>query len=228
MGSGAGAGPGARGARWIRRGHETGSQRRRGGSDAGAKRGARGAKWIRRGRETGSQRDRTLGVMRCRCTECRQMFTVAASAKATQRVCGSACRRARDRKLARQRRRRDLDEARADERARQRARRARPADEAATAATAEAGCHAPPSAPKLLLSRQEVAEFVDRALARSRATLVRDFRGALGRYVAKSGGGSVAVTHDPRLASDAGDERFSRNPGDAVTHEPFPEATDGA
>jgi hypothetical protein len=156
------------------------------------------------------------------------MFTVAASAKATQRVCGSACRRARDRKLARQRRRRDLDEARADERARQRARRARRADEAATAATAESGCHAPPSVPKLLLSRHEVAEFVDRALARSRATLVRDFRGALGRYVAKSGGGSVAVTHDPRLASDAGDERFSRNPGDAVTHEPFPEATDGA
>jgi uncharacterized protein YhfF len=52
--------------------------------------------------------------------------------------------------------------------------------------------------PKLLLSRQEVAEFVDRVLAQSRATLVRDFRGALGRYAAASGGGSAVVTRDPR------------------------------
>jgi hypothetical protein len=122
--------------------------------------------------------------MRRRCTECRQMFTVAASARATQRVCGSTCRRRRDRRLARQRRRDDLDDARTDERARQRASRARRAAEAATAAS---GCHAPPSAPKVLLSRQEVTDLVDRALARSRATLVRDFRGALGRYAAKSG-----------------------------------------
>lgn len=176
---------------------------------------------------TGSHRDRTLGLMRRRCTECRQMFTVAASARATQRVCGSACRRRRDRKLARQRRRRDLDDARADERVRQRASRVRRADEATKAATMESGCHAPPSAAKLLLSRQEVTEFVNRALALSRATLVRDLRGALGRYVAKSGGGSVAVTRDPRSASAAGDERFGRNLGGAVTHEPSPSTTDG-
>jgi len=156
------------------------------------------------------------------------MFTVAASARATQQVCGSACRRGRDRRLARQRRRRDLDEARADERARQRASRVRRAEEAATGATAASGCHAPPSASKLLLSRQEVTEFVDRALARSRATLVRDFRGALGRCMAKSGGGSVAVTRDPRLASAGDDERFGRNPGDGVTHDPSPQAADGA
>lgn len=40
----------------------------------------------------------------------------------------------------------------------------------------------------------------DRALARSRATPVRNFRGALGRYVAKSGGGPVAVTIEPAPA----------------------------
>lgn len=177
-------------------------------------------RWLRRGRD-----DRTLGPMRRRCTECRQMFTVAASARATQRVCGSVCRRARDRKLARQRRRRDRDEARADERARKRASRARRAD---AAATATSGCHAPPSAPKLLWSRQEVAAFVDRALARSRATLVRDFRGVLGRYGVKLGEASAVVTHDPRRASTDGDERFRRNPGGSVTHEPSVQAPDGA
>jgi len=58
-----------------------------------------------RGRHRG-RRDRTLGLMWRRCAECRQMFTVAASARATQRVCGSACRRGRDQRLARQRQRR--------------------------------------------------------------------------------------------------------------------------
>lgn len=178
-----------------------------------------------RDREPHGRRDRTLGAMRRRCTECRQMFTVAASAQATQRVCGSECRRGRDRKLARQRRRLDLDEVRAEERARQRASRAQ---RAAETATAESGCHAPPSALKLLLSREEVTEFVDRALGRSRATLVRDFRGALRRYAAKAGEGSAAVTRDPRRATAGNDERFSRNPGSAVTHDPSPQATGGA
>jgi hypothetical protein len=177
----------------------------------------------RRHRIQGTGSDRTLGTMRRRCTECRQMFTVAASARATQRVCGDQCRCARDRKLARQRRRRDLDEARADERDRQRGSRARRAE-----AAAESGCHAPPSARKLLLSRQEVSEFVDRAFTRSRATLVRDLRGALGRYIAKSGGPAAVVTRDPRLASADEDEQFGRKSGGAVTHDPSAVVPDGA
>jgi hypothetical protein len=200
--------------RWVWRGHEVDPARPRDRDPPAVTR------WIRRGRH-----DRTLGPMRRRCTECRRMFTVAASASATQRVCGRACRRTRDRKLARQRRRRDRDEARADERARKRASRARRADAAATAAS---GCHASPSEPKLLLSRQEVAEFVDRALARSRVTLMRDFRGALGRYSVKSGDEAVDVTQDPRRASAEGDERFGRNPGGGVTHEPSFQAPGGA
>src|SRR5271170_4924183 len=113
-----------------------------------------------------------------RCTECRATFTAEPSAHSTQRVCGGGCRRARDRKLARVRRRRDRDDARADERERQRtSRRAR----------AEGGCHAPPSSRKCPLSNKEVRQFVDRALERSRATLVRDLRGILLRFAPISG-----------------------------------------
>lgn len=113
-----------------------------------------------------------------RCAECRKTFTHAPSARSTQRVCGKACRAARDRRLARARRRRDLDDARADERERQQASRK---------ARLAAGCHAPPSARKCPLSLREVRQFADRALARSRATLVRDLGGILLRFMAIAG-----------------------------------------
>ena len=117
--------------------------------------------------------------MRRRCTECRKPFEIAASAIATQRVCGATCRSARDLKLARKRRLRELVEVREEERDRQRASRAR--------RSLGAGCHAPPSAAKPLLSRGEVGEIVDQALALSRATLVRDLRGVLRRCTRDSG-----------------------------------------
>ncbi len=113
-----------------------------------------------------------------RCTECRTTFTAEPSAHATQRVCGGVCRKTRDRKLARVRRRRERDDARADERERQRTSRK---------VRAEGGCHAPPSSRKCPLSSKEVRQFVDRALERSRATLVRDLRGFLLRFVSMSG-----------------------------------------
>ena len=116
----------------------------------------------------------------CRCAECRTTFIAEPSARDTQRVCGKACRKVRDLRLARARRRRDLDEARIDERERQRTRRK---------ARAESGCHAPPSTRKCPLSDKEVRQFVDRALERSRATLVRDLRGILLRFVPISGDG---------------------------------------
>lgn len=105
-------------------------------------------------------------------------FTAEPSAHATQRVCGGVCRRTRDRKLARVRRCRDRDDARADERERQRTSRK---------LRAEGGCHAPPSSRKCPLSSKEVRQFVDRALERSRATLVRDLRGFLLRFASMSG-----------------------------------------
>jgi hypothetical protein len=59
-------------------------------------------------------------ALRRRCTECRCSFTPSPRALATQRVCGSECRAARDRKLARKRRREDLDAYREDEQLRRR------------------------------------------------------------------------------------------------------------
>jgi Ni/Co efflux regulator RcnB len=158
--------------------------------------------------------------MRRRCTECRTMFVAAASASATQRVCSIECRGVRDRKQARERRRRDVDEARADERERQRGSRDR--------RSATSGCHVGPSEDKCPLSRAEVGQFVDQALALSRATLVRDFRGVLGRYAAKFGEGTLLVTQAPRAASPTSDEGFRRNRGGAVTHDPGPGTPSGA
>ena len=60
-------------------------------------------------------------------------------------------------------------------------RRARAAADA-TKGTGGGGCHAPPSTRKCPLSDKEVRQFVDRALERSRASLVRDLRGFLLRF----------------------------------------------
>jgi hypothetical protein len=114
--------------------------------------------------------------MRARCTECRRRFEAAASARATQRVCGAACRALRDRKLARARRRRELEDARADERERQRTSRSR--------RRAPARRDDSPQDPEYGLSRTQVSQLVDRVLALSRASLVRDFEGALRSYAA--------------------------------------------
>jgi hypothetical protein len=116
-----------------------------------------------------------------RCAECRKTFTPARSARSTQRVCSKACRKRRDRKLARARRRRDLDDARIDDRARQRVRREHLA----------AKCHAPASPRKCPLSPKEMRQFVDRALARSRASLLRDLRGMLLRFAPIRGEGGT-------------------------------------
>jgi hypothetical protein len=112
---------------------------------------------------------------RRRCTECRKTFDPAITARDTQRVCGAACRASRDRRLARARRRRELDDYRADERERQCTRRERREAD---------GCHAPPSAPKCAELPREVVEIVDRLVRVSRATLLRQIRGFFQRGVA--------------------------------------------
>ena len=58
-------------------------------------------------------------LTRHRCTECGKRFTPAATCRDTQRVCCKACRLARRRKQAKQRRLADLEGYRADERTRQ-------------------------------------------------------------------------------------------------------------
>ena len=111
-----------------------------------------------------------MGCSSLRCSECRKAFRPEVSATTTQRVCGSPCRSVRNRKLARIRRSQQLEEARTDERERQRACRER---------RDASSRHAPASRDKAAKAQGEVADFVDRALARSRATLVREISGMI-------------------------------------------------
>jgi hypothetical protein len=148
---------------------------------------------------------------RRRCTECRCVFTPSPRAQSTQRVCGPECRAARDRKLARARRRREVDAYRADERGRQQERRAAQAAraaevragqaEAATpdaaqarAVTAGGGCHAPPSASNPSESLDEIVRFVDRRLEVSRASLLRALRRKWPSQRGGRGEGQASVT----------------------------------
>lgn len=106
------------------------------------------------------------------------MFTPSPRAKATQRVCGAACRVSRDRKLARARRRRELAESRSDERQRQQLHREnqRRAGAQGAAERSAAEGHAPASPPNPSISPRKLTEIVDRAVALSRASLIRDLR----------------------------------------------------
>jgi hypothetical protein len=127
-------------------------------------------------------------MLRRRCCECRKTFTPAPSASATQRVCSPVCRRARVRKLGRKRRGRELEQCRADERERQRACRAGRMGEP---------CHAPASARKYAISREEVGQIVDRILALSRVSLERDLPRFLDQFAAEVGKGVADVTLQP-------------------------------
>ena len=92
------------------------------------------------------------------------MFTPSPHGKSKQRVCGAECRAKRDGKLQRARRRRDIDDHRADERERQRASRAR---------RRGATCHAPPAEPKPSKVKDKLGQNVVRPPAMSRASLER-------------------------------------------------------
>jgi hypothetical protein len=105
---------------------------------------------------------------RRRCSSCRKWFRPAPSASATQRTCSEACRRVRQRRLARQRRERELHEYRVDERERQRASRER--RRARTASTSASRASLPE---EFLLLKEEVLSLWDEQARRSRATLAR-------------------------------------------------------
>jgi hypothetical protein len=128
-------------------------------------------------------------VTRKRCSECGRRYTPSPRARSTQRVCGAECRAARDRKLARVRRRREIDDYRADERVRQQASRAARAK--APPAALGAPCHAPASTSTSSELQDEIIHFLDHAVDVSRATLLRDLRRNWPRLcenVAKAGG----------------------------------------
>ena len=112
---------------------------------------------------------------RPRCTECREWFRPASSAVGIQHVCSPACRAARDRKLAHERRELDLHAFRADERERQRACRARRKAAATPRVTGPPVTpgHAPPSVADPLQIQRKVLAAWDLEAARSRATLAR-------------------------------------------------------
>jgi hypothetical protein len=131
-------------------------------------------------------------MLRRRCSECRKTFVPARSAAGKQCVCSSICRIARARKLARKRRGRELEQSRADERERQRAHRAR---------HDAVSCHAPASPRKYVISREEVVQIVDRALALSRTTLERDLPRFLDRIAQKAGERVADVTPQPSRES---------------------------
>jgi hypothetical protein len=150
---------------------------------------------------------------RQRCSECRQWYYPARSAKGSQVVCGESCRRVRRNRLARRRRAERLEEARLDERQRQReCRGRRRGSRAQSEARAGPGenthemtqCHAPASACKSSELRSELRIFWDTQARRSRATLERELgriaretHDFVGRSLAKFETRLAAVTSHP-------------------------------
>ena len=129
---------------------------------------------------------------RRRCTECRRWYLPTATARKTQRLCGrEPCRAARRRKLARARRRRDVQDYRVEERKRQRRCRE---------GRAEGSCHAPPSALGPLRLKAKLLESWDEATAASRATLQRRMSQIL-RGIEGSDGTSQASRASPSRAT---------------------------
>ena len=122
-----------------------------------------------------------------RCTECRQWTPASPTAKGKQKVCCKACRDMRNCKLARKRRRENLEEYRLDERDRkqrsrdaQRARRTEQmlgltgASEAASQ-TVSRKCHALGSADNLANVMAKVDQILDEVWTMSRARFRREF-----------------------------------------------------
>ena len=118
---------------------------------------------------------------RQRCTECRHWYHAVPSAHSTQKVCGPECRARRRRRLARERRLEHVQDARVEERERQRQCRARRrnAGKAREGATEKTGPpvrdgHAPPSNANYREVMGKVLDLWDKEVARSRASLARE------------------------------------------------------
>jgi len=134
-------------------------------------------------------------VVKIRCSVCGTTVAASPSAGSAQRVCGKACRKKRNRMLARKRRRARLLEYRQDELKRKREQRAREkaARSALTAGQESASrqdfepCHAPGSVGNLPEVLAKADQIVDKALAMSRARL----REELERMILSAAGQSL-------------------------------------
>jgi hypothetical protein len=135
------------------------------------------------------------------------MFTPAPSARGTQRVCGPPCRKLRDNQLARSRRRADLDDARADERERQRKHRASTPRAAASAFPVTPPMplprHAPPSDDILSKLLRKIILSWSATPTLSRATLAREFTVVLERCARRGGARGDANPAMSRATLDA-------------------------
>ena len=126
-----------------------------------------------------------------RCTVCRRWYRPSTTAIPFQKTCSIECRWRRRRRLARARRERNLQDYRVDERVRQRASRRRrkkksaavaPTGTSETADVSRAGLQ-----PQIADLERFVRESVDKALERSRPTLVRQLTALLRDNPAKRG-----------------------------------------
>lgn len=131
--------------------------------------------------------------MKIRCTECGLTVRAALSAKGAQKVCCKACRKKRNRKLARKRRRAHLQEFREDEVQRKRAQRERERDRRAltqepesAAREAPSQCHAPGSSCNQLKELDKIDKIVDEFFEVSRASLRQQLRVMLLKTAAQS------------------------------------------
>jgi len=111
-------------------------------------------------------------TVRCRCTECRKRFVASPKSGDKQRVCCEQCRVIRRRKLARRRRRQDVEGFRADERERQRRRRKGPVP--GPLGLCEPECHVSASTCKSLEVQEEIHRILDGPFRLSRAGFARE------------------------------------------------------
>lgn len=117
-------------------------------------------------------------VVKIRCVVCRATVPAWPSAGSSQMVCGKACRKERNRKLARKRRQARLAEYRQDEVKRKRKQRACEKERRALTAGQEAAsrqdsepCHPPASVDNVAKGRDKVDQILDDFWEVSRARL---------------------------------------------------------
>src|SRR5262249_54135003 len=114
-----------------------------------------------------------------RCVICRRLFPPAPTSVATQKTCSAACRKRRRNRMAQARRRRALEDFRADEREPQHACRKRRRESSCP----RSGVSTPVSRARLSVEAADLSglidESVDKAVTVSRATLKRYLRAAL-------------------------------------------------
>lgn len=129
---------------------------------------------------------------RKRCSECRQWFHPAGSAAKHQVVCGPECRKTRNRRLARERRSRSLQDHRVEERERQRRcreRRRASGSASRSRASPEGSRHAQASGLNLADLQAKVEEVCDRVARESRASLQREIPVLVRGWLAAAGTG---------------------------------------